>query len=100
MQKQTISPELLAGAVGLLRPYYPELSAETLVQSLKETANKKHIHPTEELLSKKQFAIKRGCSEMTIHRLIQTGKIPSIRISKRLIKIPSSALTIDMQEVK
>ncbi|HBM16918.1 MAG TPA: hypothetical protein DD381_11315 [Lentisphaeria bacterium] len=99
MQKQTISPELLAGAVGLLRPYFQNLTAETLIQGIQSATVQQQPEKTE-LLSKREFGKRRGCSEMTIHRLIKNGKLPFLRISKRLVKIPSTALNIDFTRGK
>ena len=94
MQKNTISPEVLAGATALLMPYFQGLTAESLVQKLKTEAITKE--KAEAYITKREYAKVRGCSVMTVHRLIQDGKIPAIRISKRLIRIPSSALAVDM----
>ena len=96
MQKSTISPEVLAGATALLMPYFQGLTAETLIQKLRTETQPKE--KAEGYVSKKEFARKRGCSEMTVHRLLKAGLIPSIRISKRLIRIPASALNTDLKE--
>jgi len=98
MQKHTPSPEILAGATSLLMPFFPGITAISLLEALKQT-EKPVESKTEKLLTKKEYAEKRGCSVMTVHRLIKDGKIPSVKISKRLVRIPSSALNIDFNKV-
>lgn len=90
MQKNTISPEVLAGATALLMPYFQGLTAETLVQKLK-------TEPQTEKKSEKRYTIADtatflGVSEMTVHRLLKAGKLPKVKVSDRLVRIPEAAI--------
>lgn len=91
MQRNTISPEVLAGAVRLLRPYYPELSAEKLINSLK-IATEPQPEQKEKYLSKQEAASLLHISVMTIHRMLKEGSFPKLKASKRLVRIPESAV--------
>ena len=89
MQKNTISPEVLAGATALLTPYFQGLTAESLVQKLKkEPISDK----TDRLVSMSETAKYLGVSLMTVHRLIKSGTLSKIKVSKRLVKIRESSI--------
>ncbi len=90
MQKDTIRPEILAGATALLMPFYPGLTAETLVKKLR-------TEPQQEKQSDRLFSIAAtakylGVSKMTVYRLLKDGKLPKVKVSKRLLRIPETAI--------
>jgi len=89
MSKNTITPEILAGAVGLLRPYFETLTAESLIQKLRIEAEQPQ---KEKYLSIKQTAEVLQVSKMTVHRLLKDGKLPKLHASKRLVRISESAI--------
>ena len=48
--------------------------------------------PSDELLSPKQVAAKLGVSRRTIFNYMDSGLLPRVRVSKRTVRIPRSAL--------
>ncbi len=90
---QKIKPEIIAAAVGLLQPYIPQLSAHGLVNALasfENTEDKKEALET--FLTIRQAADALQVSKPTVYRLIRENKIPLLKASKRLSRIPASAI--------
>ena len=77
-----INPEVLAGAVGLLRSCCPDLTAEGLVKALSEKPEKK-----QETLTVKEYAEKYKICTMTVWRMISRNELPVKRIGKRCVRI-------------
>ena len=74
-----INPQLLAGAVGLLRPFYPDLNPEKLIKALNTEEPK-----TKRLLTIKEYAAEKRVCIMTINRIIKRGELNIERIGKSI----------------
>ena len=97
MQKNTISPEVLAGATALLMPYFQGLTAETLIKKLR-VEDYQPEKKSEKLCTIAATAKFLDVSEMTIHRLLKAGKLPKVKVSDRLIRIPESAISTFLKQ--
>ncbi|OPY88926.1 MAG: Helix-turn-helix domain protein [Smithella sp. PtaU1.Bin162] len=90
---QKIKPEIIAGAVGLLQPYMPQLSAQGLVNALASFENTEDKKDTlETFLTPRQAAEALQVSKPTLYRLIHENKISLIKATKRLSRIPAAAI--------
>jgi len=49
-------------------------------------------HPVEFWLTREQVAERLGCSARTVDRMLDRGELPRSLVSKRLVRIPESAL--------
>jgi hypothetical protein len=84
--KENINPQLLAGAVGLLQPCCPELTAETLVEVIKRGIKKK-AKCEKEFLTIREYAAKYKICTMTVRRMLDRGELQCERVGKRCVRI-------------
>lgn len=78
-----ISPQILAGVVGLLQPYCPDITVNKLLEKLQaeeKTSVKK-------IMTIAEFAEEKRVSKMTVLRMIRRGELSAERISKRCVRI-------------
>ena len=89
-----ISPQIIAGAVGLLQPFVPDLSTQSLIAALKNTSGTsgEKKPAVGEFLTINQAAKVLQISRPTLYRLIKAGKLPLIKASQRLSRIPADAV--------
>jgi len=89
-----IKPEIIAGAVGLLQPFVSELSTRNLVEALQAHGNHGVTgKKCPEFLTIQQAAEALQISKPTLYRLIKENKLPLLKASKRLSRIPAEAIS-------
>ncbi len=89
-----ISPQIIAGAVGLLQPYIPELSTQNLIEALKnigEASGGKRA-TSGEFLTIRQAAAFLQVSKPTLYRLVRDGKLTITKASRRASRIPAESV--------
>ncbi|MEI8244905.1 MAG: helix-turn-helix domain-containing protein [Lentisphaerota bacterium] len=86
-----ITPELLAGATGLIRPFCPELTATNLVEAIKNHRSEQSQKPQglQKSLTYKEFAALAGLSLPTVHRLAKSRALKTVKVGPRLVRIPA-----------
>ena len=88
-----ITPEILAAASSILRPYCPDLSPTSLVEAIQnhksDTAKQQALQPS---LTYAGFAKLAGMSLPTVHRMARRGELPVVKIGPRLVRIPYAAV--------
>jgi len=80
--------EVLGMAVSLLKPRYPNLDIETLQTAL-NNINRQSI---EKPLTRKEAMELLNCTEQTLHRYINEGKLRRIVISSRCVRIDPQSI--------
>lgn len=85
-----ISSAVLSAATGLLQPYIPELSPGALIDALKAYDKKQtgHARP----LTRDEAAELLSVSRATVDRYIREGRLQSVRVGRRLIRITSESV--------
>lgn len=89
--RNTIPPTAIVNAtVSMLSPYYPDLSASSLVEALK------HREPTaptiRKPLTRQEAATILQVSVNSINRYIKAGTLKAHKISKRLVRIDPTSV--------
>ncbi len=95
--KNTINPEVLSAATGMLQTYIPELSPRYLVTALK-------AYDPEELtvvrqrrpLTRKEAATLMSVSIPTVNRYLKSGELKKIKMGKRLVRITPESIELFM----
>ena len=84
--KAQIAPSVLTAAVGLLLPYIPELSPQSLIDAIKshDAAQQK---PLEKQMTRKEAADILGVRIETVSRYIKAGTLKAAKIGKRAVRI-------------
>jgi excisionase family DNA binding protein len=77
-----INPQVLAGAVGLLQPFCPDLTVGKLLEGLKSTDNR-----VKEALTIAEYAKKYKICTMTVRRAIDRGELEIVKVGKRCVRI-------------
>ena len=88
--KSNIPQAVLAAATGCLQPYCEQLNPVNLYKALKDfqTENK----TPNKLLSYVEVAKMLGVSRMTVCRMVSRKELPRLKVSKRTVRIPASAV--------
>ena len=88
--KSNIPQAVLAAATGCLQPYCEQLNPVNLYKALKDfqTENK----TSDKLLSYVEVAEMLGVSRMTVCRMVSRKELPHLKVSKRAVRIPASAV--------
>ena len=89
MKNTIIHPEILASATAMLNQYFPDLTAESLIEKL--TVKKAEVK-SDKLLTMKETAKKLTVSTMTISRMLNAGLLPRVHVSPRNVRIPEQAV--------
>lgn len=87
---QNVTPEILAGAASLLKPYVPGLTPRGLVQALQGfDADESQPEPpaVKKLLTIQQAAKALDLSVMSVHRLFRDGKLTRRKVGRRAVRI-------------
>ena len=86
-----IPPAVLAAATGCLQPYCEQLNPQNLHRALTsyKTEAKKQ---SSKLLSYSEVANILNVSRMTVCRMINRGELPRVKVGKRSVRIPESAI--------
>jgi excisionase family DNA binding protein len=87
-----ITPELIAGAVALIRPACAELTPSSLIAAITSYNAEKKSDRIKPPLTYAQFAILAGLSIPTVHRMAKRGDIPKIKIGLRSVRIPYASV--------
>lgn len=88
--KSNIPQAVLAAATGCLQPYCEQLNPANLCKALNDfqTENKS----PDKLLSYVEVAKMLGVSRMTVCRMVSRKELPHLKVSKRTVRIPASAV--------
>lgn len=97
-----INPAILGAAAGMLQPYIPELSPQTLLNALKEygaatepAAQKPTAAAITKPLTRRQAADFLGVHVQTINRYMNSGLLHRVKVGPRLVRIdPASVRTL------
>lgn len=91
-----ISPAVLAAATGMLQPFIPELSPQSLVAALKNhETGKPSTVIAEKPLTRHEAAELLSVSVNTINRYMNMGTLRRIRLTPRTVRIdPASVRTL------
>jgi len=94
-----INPSIIAAATGMLQPFVPELSPQTLVKALEEyratdTAN---ASPFTKPITRKEAAELLDVSLPTINRLLNQGRLQRIKITAGCVRIDSASVKALLQ---
>lgn len=87
---QGISPDILAGAASLLKPYAPGLTCHSLVKALEQfDADEPRQEPpaVRRTLTIAETAKALGLSAMSVHRLFRDGKLTRRKVGKRAVRV-------------
>lgn len=86
--KQRITPAVIAAATGMLQPYIPELSPESLVAALKNhNPGKTSTVIAERPLTRQEAASLLSVSLNSITRYMNAGLLKRIHIGARTVRI-------------
>lgn len=97
MQVQNrIPPAVLAAAAGMLQPFIPELSPQSLVAALKEFGDRKAVSGApEKPMTRQEAAALLSVTLNTINRYLNRGTLRRIRLGPRAVRIdPASVRTL------
>jgi hypothetical protein len=93
--KDTITPSVLAAAVGLLQPFCPDLSPRSLVRAIKsyqaEVTTATDATP-EKPLTRKEAAAILGVSLQSVSRYMNDGRLKRISLSKKCVRVCPQSL--------
>ena len=90
--RQRVTPAVLAAATGLLQPFVPELSPQSLVAALRgHEPGDRHMQ-TEKQLTRRQAAALLGVSIPTVDRYMRDGILRRVKIGKRLVRIDPASV--------
>ncbi|MBQ9502597.1 MAG: helix-turn-helix domain-containing protein [Lentisphaeria bacterium] len=85
--RKTITPSVLAAATGLLQPYVPELSPQSLVAALKVYETGQAAVIAEKPLTRQEAAKLLAVSVNTVDRYIRHGLLAAVNMGPRLVRI-------------
>ena len=87
--KQTITPAILAAATGMLQPFIPELSPQSLVDALRNFGPGDHSATTipEKPLTRQDAAVLLSCSLNSVTRYMNAGLLRRVKIGTRTVRI-------------
>jgi len=90
---QKVTPSVIAAATGLLQPYCPELSPQSLISALKEYQSGK-VAPllAEQPLTRREAAALLKCSINTVSRYMATGKLRRIALTERSCRVDADSV--------
>ncbi len=87
--KNTIRPEILTAATGMLQPFIPEITPKGLVSAL-EAYNSNASTPKVDIqkpMTMQEVATLLGVSLPSIYSYIKDGKLQRVKIGPRLVRI-------------
>ena len=89
MKTTKISPAVLAAATGMLQPFVPGLSPQSLVAALKnhEDNARNDSKQTEKPMTRQDAAALLGVSLNTLNRYMNTGILRRVHVGPRLVRI-------------
>ena len=88
MEVKRHSPRIIEAATVLLQPLVPELTTQLLVDSLQQfDPGKRKLYMT-----RKEAAARMRVSIVTLHRLINCGKVKAVAITPRAIRIDAASV--------
>ena len=90
--RQRVTPAVLAAATGLLQPFVPELSPQSLVEALRGHEPGDRPAPMEKQMSRRQAAALLGVSIPTVDRYMRDGILRRVKIGKRLVRIDPASV--------
>ena len=87
--RQKITPQVIAAATGLLQPYCPDLSPQSLIAALQQYKQKDNAaqNNIERPLTRREAANLLKVSLNTISRYLTIGKLEKIRLTDRSCRI-------------
>lgn len=88
---------ILSAAVGLLQPYAPNLTPDALSAALTTRATSEPSNKIEKALSINEVAAILNVSRATLSRWRATGRLHSVTISKRCVRIPAAEVRALME---
>lgn len=90
---QKIPSTVIAAATGLLQPYCPELSPQSLISALKKYQSGKAAPIlAEQPLTRREAAALLKCSLNTISRYLSAGKLRRITLTERSCRIDADSV--------
>ncbi len=88
-----IAPQVLTAATGMLQPFIPELSPESLVAALKNHETlKQDKFLAEKPLTRQQAAALLSVSLPTLDRYLKTGLLKFIKLGPRAVRIDPASV--------
>lgn len=88
MEVKNTSPLVIKSAVGLLQPLAPELTEQNLVEALRQYDPQQRRR----YMTRAEAAARMRISLVTLHRLINDGKIKSVRVTPRTVRIDAESV--------
>lgn len=86
-----IAGGVIQAAVGLLAPYVPEISPQSLIEALRDYGSTKAATP-EKPLTRKEAAEILGVSLVTVNRLLNSRKLRRIRITPAVVRVDPASV--------
>jgi len=88
---------IINAATAMLTPYFPELSAASLVEALKHRDTAPQSGVLKKPMTRHQVAELLGVSLNSINRYIRQGRLRAYKISTRLVRIDPRSVEALMQ---
>lgn len=82
-----IPSAVLVAATGMLQPFIPELSPQSLVAALENYETGKPVGIVEKPLTRREVASFLKCSLNTVNRHMNAGRLRRIRLTDRSVRI-------------
>jgi len=95
--RQKITPAVLAAATGMLQPFIPELSPQSLIEALQKHEASAGIgtaanHSTEKPLTRQGAAALLSVSLNTVNRYMNRGILRRVKISSHTVRIDPASV--------
>ena len=93
--RQKLTPAVLAAATGLLQPFVPELSPQSLVEALRkfETGDRSAVSAApEKPLTRQDAAELLSCSLNSVNRYMNAGLLRRVKIGPRTVRIDPASV--------
>ena len=92
--RQKLTPAVLAAATGLLQPFVPELSPQSLVEALQkyETGERPAAGAPEKPLTRQDAAALLSCSLNSVNRYMNAGLLRRVKIGPRTVRIDPASV--------
>ena len=92
--RPTITPAVLAAATGLLAPFVPSVTPQSLAEALQmiEHGDRPAAPPPEKPLTRQDAAALLSCSLNSVNRYMNAGLLRRVKIGKRTVRIDPASV--------
>jgi len=95
--KNKVNPEIVNAVTAMLTPYYPDLSASSLIEALKHRETTAAQQTIRKPLTRAEAAEILQVSIASVNRYMRAGTLRSFKISPRLVRIDPASVEALMQ---